>query len=298
MVSPKWPYNVYNIEGKILLKAKQRITKYLVQKIVKTKHIQIKKVNLSKTTIINDLITLFDKDTYRTFFSNCESTLQVLNIIDQIEFTEPIINELISMKQTLPLTYNHILIVSALSIKVSLEFKDPHFDIYKIARIGLVHDIGKSRIPKKVLEKKTPLTDYEFKIIQEHPLIDYLLISHYLNNSRSIIAKASFAHHERSDGSGYPCGVKRLNKYVQTIIPCDIFHALISPRPYRSSPFTVRAALDLLLEESKKGKINMNFVKCLISLARKDKPHYQEVKISKPGRDAPPKINYYGIRKK
>ena len=186
--------------------------------------------------------------------------------------------------------------VAALSIKICLDLNNDKFDPHRIAKIGLVHDIGKSRLPVEIIEKDKPLTHEEFKIIQTHPWIDHLLVSHYLNNTQSFLAKAALCHHERLDGSGYPLGTAQINNYVQTIIPCDIFDALISPRPYRSEPFTIRAALDLLLNESKKGKINNKFVKCLISYSRKDKPHYKDVKPSQTNRDAPPRINYYGIR--
>ena len=123
-----------------------------------------------------------------------------------------------------------------------------------------------------------------------------MLVSCYLNTTKSFLARSALCHHERLDGSGYPLGIAKINNYVQTIIPCDIFDALISHRPYRSAPFTIRAALDLLLEESNKGRISKKFVKCMISYSRKDKPHYNDVKPSQIKRDAPPKINYYGVR--
>jgi HD-GYP domain-containing protein (c-di-GMP phosphodiesterase class II) len=287
-----------DINGEILLKTNQPITRETIKQIVKDRKFDSNKINVSDSPIANDIISAISKGIYKTIFSKNSETKQLTKILKQTQLTAAILKELNDIKQTLPSTYDHILVVCALSIKICTDMNDPSFDPFKIASIGLVHDLGKSRLPAQILEKDSPLTNEEFRIIQEHPLIEYLLVSHYLNNPKSFIALAGFSHHERLDGSGYPRRIKQLDNYVQTIIPCDIFDALVSHRPYRNEPFTVRAALDLLLAESKKGRVNKKFVKCLISYVRKDKPHYKQVKISEENRDAPPRINHYGTRKK
>ena len=217
-------------------------------------------------------------------------------IIAQTKISEPIVKELQALKAIIPLTYRHILIVSALSIKISLQLKDAGYDPFTAASIGIVHDLGKSRLPAGILEKTTPLTHEEFSVIQTHPIIEYLLISWYTQNKQTHIAKTSFSHHERLDGSGYPRGIRQLNKYIQLLIPCDIFDALISHRPYRSDAYTVRAALDVLLQEAKGGRINKKFVLYLISNIRKNKPRLKEIKLSEQWRDPPPLVNHYGVR--
>ncbi|MFH1062417.1 MAG: HD domain-containing phosphohydrolase [Candidatus Omnitrophota bacterium] len=287
-----------DINGNILFKTNQKITRETIKQIVKEKTFDATNISLCKDPIIDDIIAAIDRGIYKTIFSKKNDQKQISNILKQTRLTGAILKELNNIKNILPNTYNHILVVAALSIKICLDMNDDSYNPFKIANIGLVHDLGKSRLPVSILEKDSPLTDAEFKVIQEHPMIEYLLISHYLNNPKSFVALAGFSHHERLDGSGYPRGIKQLDNYIQTIIPCDIFDALTSQRPYRNEPFTVRAALDLLLAESRKGRVNKKFVKCLISYVRKDKPHYREVKISEENRDAPPRINHYGIRKK
>ncbi|MCG2710890.1 MAG: HD domain-containing protein [Candidatus Omnitrophica bacterium] len=293
-----WPQIVYDIDGNLLVETSQDISEKVIEKVIEQNMKTSSQVLLSQTKIINDIIKKINSGIYKLIFSNKENACKVINILAQTSFTELIIRELENLKINLPDTYNHILVVAALSIKICLDLNNENFDTRRTAQIGLVHDIGKSRLPVEIIEKDKPLTHEEFKIIQTHPWIDHLLVSRYLNTTKSFVAKAALCHHERLDGSGYPLGIARINNYVQTIIPCDIFDALISQRPYRSEPFTVRAALDILLEESKKGKISNKFVKCLISYSRKDKPHYEDVQPSQINRDPPPRINYYGVREK
>ncbi len=296
MLCTHWPKIVYDIEGNLLVKTSQEISEKIIEEVIEQNKINSSQVFLSQTKIIEDFIKKIDSGIYKVIFADKENTEKVIDILTNTSFAELMIRELENLKINQPDIYNHILVVAALSIKICLDLTNEEFDPYRIAKIGLVHDIGKSRLPAEILEKDKPLTHEEFKIIQTHPWIDHLLVSHYLNTTKSFVAKAALCHHEKLDGSGYPLGIEQINNYVQTIIPCDIFDALISRRPYRSEPFTVRAALDLLLEESKKGKINNKYVKCLISYSRKDKPHYNDVNPSQINRDGKPKINYYGIR--
>ena len=296
MACTHWPQTLYDINGNLLVKTGQEISEHIIEQVIGKNKIKSSHVLLSQTNIIDDINKQINSGVYKVMFEDRENTKKVLRILTQTSFTELIVRELENLKIDMPDTYNHILIVAALSIKICVDLDNEHFDPEQIATIGLVHDIGKSRLPAAVLEKESPLTHDEFRIIQTHPWIDHLLVSHYLNTTKSFVAQAALCHHERLDGSGYPLGIAKINNYVQIIIPCDIFDALISCRPYRSAPFTVRAALDLLLEESRRGKINNQFVNCMISYSRKDKPHYQDVQPSQTNRDAPPKINYYGIR--
>ncbi|MCF7924426.1 MAG: HD domain-containing protein [Candidatus Izimaplasma sp.] len=71
---------------------------------------------------------------------------------------------------------------------------------------GLLHDVGKSYIPKDIINKPGKLTESEWKIIKAHSNIGFEILStvkEYTN-----LAKYARYHHERIDGSGYPEGLK------------------------------------------------------------------------------------------
>lgn len=296
MSKDNWSNIIYDINGNILVKANQIITPDLIKKITKKLKIHVPKVVISQTSIINELITEINSGIYKVIFSNKENTQEIIDIISSTRIPYSIVQELENIKKTLPDTFQHILMVGAISTKIGIDLRHEGYNLTNVAEIGLVHDLGKSRLPKEILLKNSPLTHEEFEIIKTHPLIDNLLISYYLKNNNALASRVSLLHHERLDGSGYPRGIQALNKYVQLLIPCDIFNALISERPYRNSPYSVRAALDLLLEEAKQGKISENIVLRLISYVRKDKPKWDDLKLSREKRDTPPQINYYGIR--
>jgi HD-GYP domain-containing protein (c-di-GMP phosphodiesterase class II) len=143
------------------------------------------------------------------------------------------------------------------------------------------------------LDKRSPITIQERHLLKAHPFIGYILLHYYFGKDYKKYAFSAFQHHEKLDGSGYPLGIKRLNKYSQLIAVVDTLDALISERPYRSRPYTLRAAIDHLLGEAEKGKFNKNFVYILIRYCRKE-PSGTKLILSKKGRDKEPDQNSYG----
>ncbi len=98
---------------------------------------------------------------------------------------------------------------------------------------GLLHDIGKVRIPIDILSKPTKLTNLEFEFIKEHPLTGFEIIRDAKLPWN--IGEIVLHHHEKLDGSGYPDGISgsRLSKEVRIICVCDVVEAMSTFRPYR-----------------------------------------------------------------
>ncbi|MFA6320538.1 MAG: HD domain-containing phosphohydrolase, partial [Candidatus Omnitrophota bacterium] len=178
--------------------------------------------------------------------------------------------------------------VAALTIRLSMAYKPGKFDEETITHCGFTHDIGKTRIPISILNKPGKLTEEERRIMETHPIMGYLLLNYYLKKDRVICALAGLDHHERLDGSGYPKGIKKIDKYAQLISVVDVLDALMTERPYRSKTFSLRAALDYLLSEADRHKFDKNVVYTLISLARKDAPDPRHIKISREFREELP----------
>ena len=108
----------------------------------------------------------------------------------------------------------------------------------RIYRSGLLHDIGKVGVPDEVLGKTGRLTDEEFQMIQQHPVIGMRI----LKDLRSFedMLPAVMHHHERVDGKGYPAGLKGddIPFTARIMAVADGFDAMTSNRPYRSGmPF-------------------------------------------------------------
>lgn len=125
-------------------------------------------------------------------------------------------------------------------------------ELTHIRRGALLHDIGKMGIPDSILLKPGKLTDEEWVEMRKHPQYawDLLYPIEFLRPALDI----PLYHHERWDGSGYPKGLKgqEIPLAARIFAVVDVFHALISDRPY-SKAWKVEDALKYITEQ--KGKL-------------------------------------------
>ena len=287
-------FDLHAVDRTLLFHAGQTVTPRRLNALAKTPA-PSRFIRLGGTTLFADILRVFHDKRYATMLSSARIKREVIRHIRKVSLPETIIKELRKTKRLMPYTYRHILRTAVLSTMLCL---DEHFqkicDPTFMARLSLVHDLGKSRIPVEILDKETPLTAEEYAILKTHPLIGYILLHHYCGKDHHLYDYASFEHHERLDGSGYPRQVRKIKKYSQVIAVVDVLDALISSRPYRKEPYTMRAALDYLLDEAEAGKLNRPSVLLLIAQARKTKPSPRTLRISGEKRDAPPRENMYG----
>ncbi|NOX88177.1 MAG: HD-GYP domain-containing protein [Calditrichaeota bacterium] len=143
-------------------------------------------------------------------------------------------------------TYEHSINVSILTAGICKALKMEKEEIVDYTLGAFLHDIGKSKIPNEILNKKTPLTPKEFEILKKHVNYGMELVSsheHISENALSVIAE----HHERLNGTGYP---RKLNEYeiskggkVGAII--DVYDALTSNRVYHPPLNPVQAIKEI-----------------------------------------------------
>ncbi len=105
----------------------------------------------------------------------------------------------------------------------------------------LLHDLGKLRVPDRILLKPGPLSSAEWRIMRRHPVAGYALLRHL--PAAQGPARIVLTHHERYDGTGYPFGLKRreIPLGARVCAVADVLDALTSLRPYRR-PVSVEAA--------------------------------------------------------
>ena len=110
--------------------------------------------------------------------------------------------------------------------------KEEQAEIY---RAGLLHDVGKIRIPEEIINKPGKLTDEEFNIIKIHPVTGYHILRGISKDSR--IAVATKYHHERYDGKGYPNGLEgeKIPEIARILGVADSYDAMASNRSYRKA---------------------------------------------------------------
>ncbi|MFO8082815.1 MAG: HD domain-containing phosphohydrolase [Desulfobacterales bacterium] len=112
-----------------------------------------------------------------------------------------------------------------------------------------LHDIGKISVPSEILSKPGKLSESEMKIIREHPLTGYEILSEV--EFPYPLADIVHQHHKRIDGSGYPKGLKGDHIYrdAKILAVADVVEAISSHRPYRPA-----LGKSFALDEIKKNK--------------------------------------------
>ena len=143
--------------------------------------------------------------------------------------------------------YCHGINVAMLSTVLAEKLKLSQNALQDITLAAMLHDIGKIKIPKQVLEKTAP-SPSEVKLIQLHPRLGHKIILNELN-LHDTIANVALQHHERNDGSGYPYGIsgERISYESQVVMVCNVYDELTSGKSMikvRNS----REAIKILLE--------------------------------------------------
>lgn len=127
---------------------------------------------------------------------------------------------------------------------------------------GLLHDLGKLRVPDALLLKPAKLTDEEYVIIQRHCIDTYEILKNISGLEQ--ITEWAVQHHERIDGKGYPfqIGGAALSLESRIMAVADVFQALAQERPYREA-LSQNAILDILQQQVIAGQLDANVVQCV-----------------------------------
>lgn len=148
---------------------------------------------------------------------------------------------LFNLRTVADAVYAHCLNVALISRMIGRWLKDDQETRDLLTLAGMLHDIGKIKIPDEVLNKPAALTEAEFALIKQHPRFGYELLKGQPLNDH--IKKAALMHHERSDGSGYPTGLTddKIDSIAQIVGIADVYDAMTTSRSYRTPlcPFEV-----------------------------------------------------------
>ncbi len=129
-------------------------------------------------------------------------------------------------------TDGHSQRVTEMTLKLARFMAIPEEQLVHMRRGALLHDIGKMGIPDSILGKPGPLTEEEWAIMRKHPEYAYEMLSPiaYLRPALDI----PHYHHERWDGTGYPCGLRgeEIPLAARIFAVVDVWDALCSDRPY------------------------------------------------------------------
>jgi HD-GYP domain len=144
-------------------------------------------------------------------------------------------------------TKEHSNKVTEYATMMGLELKLDPKEMFLLTSAALLHDIGKTIVPKEILTSPNRLSKEEFEIIKLHTVILDNIIENRLSDVKHIIRH----HHEKFDGTGYPDGLKgeEIPLLSRVITVADSFDAMTSQRVY-NNPITFEKGKEILVKDS------------------------------------------------
>lgn len=139
-------------------------------------------------------------------------------------------------------TYTHSVDVSIYSLGIGRELELSPSTLNLLGEAAILHDVGKSQIDIKIVNKPGRLGSDEFNQMKLHPGFSYqVLVEHGVKNPAIIAGVRD--HHEKLNGKGYPRGLKNeeIGKFARIIAIADIFNALTTRRSYKPALTTFEA---------------------------------------------------------
>lgn len=145
-------------------------------------------------------------------------------------------------------TYQHSLLVTGVAVAFGQYLGVSSADRQRLSFAGMLHDIGKARIPVAILEKPGPLDPDEMQMLRKHAEYGHDALVSVPGIDKAMLDMVVH-HHEYLDGSGYPHGLQanEISDLVRIITISDIFGALIERRSYKP-PMSGEDAYDILLK--------------------------------------------------
>lgn len=205
---------------------------------------------------LSDLV----KESERTYQQTVEAMEEVVESVhenrdhaDELHQLEPYIGEFMDFMGESPSsisvltqierfdqsTFDHSVNVSILSL-VYGHYKG--FDEEELFQLGfgaLMHDIGKTKLSRRIIQKEGELTDKEWEIVRKHPEKGHDILSR--SDFEEATRKIALQHHEHPDGSGYPDEETDVHPYARIVSVVDVYEALTADRPYRDPMNPLRA---------------------------------------------------------
>ncbi len=169
------------------------------------------------------------------------------DLLDAIEGNDAIAIDINELKTSDEYTFKHSVDVATMAMVLAKKQGLSKKEIYEIGVAGILHDVGKTKIPNEILNKPGRLDDDEFAIMKQHSVYGYRMLQNRPNFSNEIMM-AVLQHHEKINGKGYPLGAnaEQITPYAKILTVADIYDALVTERPYKQA-FSQRDAVEMIM---------------------------------------------------
>lgn len=164
-----------------------------------------------------------------------EGATELVDQIDAVVRRSPeAFLSVVRLKQADEYTFMHSVAVSGLMIAFARQLQLDDAEVAEAGLAGLLHDLGKARVPDAILNKPDKLTDAEFATMRRHPEIGHEMLVARGGVSANVL-DVVLHHHERIDGHGYPHALPgdRIGRLARMGAICDVYDAVTSDRVYK-----------------------------------------------------------------
>lgn len=169
------------------------------------------------------------------------------SLMSAIQENDAMAIDISALKTSDEYTFKHSVDVATISMIVAKKMGMSETEIREIGVTGLLHDVGKTKIPLEILNKPSRLDDAEFEIMRQHSVYSYRIIQNNTDLS-DYVKLGVLQHHEKINGAGYPMAVpgNKITPYAKVLAVADIYDALVTERPYKSA-FSQREAVEMIM---------------------------------------------------
>lgn len=268
--------SVYHLNGTFLLTKGTRLTDAYIERLKKfdIPSIYVTSANTSlnirptpdiiqEQTRVRAIQDIFDT------FKNCQLTntvdIKLLNntvnsIVHDLTENKTNLVQVSDIRLHDTYTFSHSVNVSVLAAMLATKLNYPLKRLKEITLGGLLHDIGKIKIPNVILNKPGALSSTELELIKMHPEDGFRILS--LSNQFSPeVMHIAFEHHEKIDGTGYPRNLtdNGIHEFSRIVAIADVYDALTSERAYKK-PYKPYLAYNIMSKCSI-GHFDADFLK-------------------------------------
>lgn len=131
-------------------------------------------------------------------------------------------------------TYMHCVAVCALMTALARQLGLDEQETREAGLAGMMHDVGKAKMPLEILNKPGRLTDEEFSVMKRHSEEGHRILVE-MGGAGEIALDVCLHHHEKMDGTGYPhhLPAEKISRHARMGAVCDVYDAVTSDRPYK-----------------------------------------------------------------
>lgn len=256
--------NILTSDGKMLLRAGVKLNSIYIKKLhsLGVFYIYVEDKRLDDVLVEDDKLSELKQTAMKNmskiikniYSSNRKDVKDSLNIVE--ELVNYIIDSgdvnisLCDIKTYDNYTYVHCLDTCIMSSFLGLTSGFNESELKELGIGAILHDVGKTKISKQIINKHGGLTSEEFDEIKKHPTYGEEILKKNINIPNSIL-RAVAEHHERFDGNGYPKRLigKQISKFAKVISICDVYDAVSNNRSYREK-YSPSDAYELILAGS------------------------------------------------